>query len=145
MNQFHNKIIESLTKFVVFVLSSLFSVLIILALVNENILVNVNILGKSVIWYITILGSIAAVLRATISDKIVYFPREKMGEIKEKIEFIPDEWVDKADNSNIKNQFSQYYQYKIVTILKNIVYTFLVPFHLWYLYFSVKDLSLIHI
>ena len=54
MNQFHNKIIESLTKFVVFVLSSLFSVLIILALVNENILVNVNILGKSVIWYITI-------------------------------------------------------------------------------------------
>jgi len=140
MNQFHNKIIESLTKFVVFVLSSLFSVLIILALVNENILVNVNILGKSVIWYITILGSIAAVLRATISDKIVYFPREKMGEIKEKIEFIPDEWVDKADNSNIKNQFSQYYQYKIVTILKNIVYTFLVPFHLWYLYFSVKDI-----
>ena len=63
-----------------------------------------------------------------------------MGEIKEKIEFIPDEWVDKADNSNIKNQFSQYYQYKIVTILKNIVYTFLVPFHLWYLYFSVKDI-----
>ena len=140
LNQFPNKITESVTKFVVFVLSSLFSVLIILALVNENILVNLNILGKSIIWYITVLGSIAAVLRATISDKIVYFPGEKMAVIKEKIEFIPDEWVNKANSTDIKNKFSKFYQYKITTILTNIVYTFLVPFHLWYIYFDAKNI-----
>ena len=53
-----------------------------------------------------------------------------MCEIKEKIEFIPDEWVNKANNTDIKNKFSKFYQYKIVTIMTNIVYTFLVPFHL---------------
>jgi len=140
MNQFPNKIMESVTKLLVFVLSALFSILVILALVNENILVNLNIFSKSVIWYITVLGSIAALLRATITDKIVYFPREKMNEIKEKIDYIPDEWVLKANSNIIKGEFSKLYQYKIITILKNIIYTFLVPFHLWYIYFDVKQI-----
>jgi autophagy-related protein 9 len=140
MNQFPNKIMDSLTQLVVFILSALFSVLVILSLVNENILVNLNIFNKSIIWYITVLGSVAAILRATISDKIVYYPREKMTEIKEKIDCIPEEWVNKANTGAVKNHFSVFYEYKIKTILKNIIYTFLVPFHLWYIYFNVPQI-----
>lgn len=137
MSQFPNKILDSLKQLLVFIISSLFSILVILSLVNEKILVNVNLFNKTIIWYITVLGSVAAILRSTISHKIVYYPREKMTEIKNTINCIPEEWLAKANTRSVKNKFSTYYEYKIKTILKNIVYTFLVPFHLWYMYFSV--------
>ena len=138
MSQFPNKILESFTKLIIFVLSSLFSILVILSLVNENILVNLNIFNKSIIWYITILGSLAAILRSTITDNIIYYPREKMGEIKEKINCIPDEWINNANSIKVRNSFSNLYKFKIVTIIKSTIYTFLVPFHLWYIYFDVE-------
>ena len=54
---YKSRIFNTLVKFWALVLSSIFMVLILLSIVNENILLNLNISDdKHVLWYLGILG-----------------------------------------------------------------------------------------
>ena len=66
---FKSKVFETIIKFIIFICSSFFIVLLLLSLYNEHILLNLNITyNKPVLWYMGLLGSIIAVCKTIIKN-----------------------------------------------------------------------------
>ena len=128
---FKNKLVNAILKFVIFVFSSIFITIIILTLINDDILINLNIVGsKNVLWFIGVVGSIIAILRTILNKKINDSPNEIMEKISRHI--IVDEKIIKNANMKIvKNEFLAYYRYKIIQIILDIVFTITMPIQLW--------------
>jgi autophagy-related protein 9 len=139
-NQFPNKLFETLLEFIVFSISSLFITLLVLSFTNENILVNLYLHGRSILWYLTIFGSCLTFCKALITDKIICYPKEKMIEIKKYIDYIPESWIENSHSKETKQQFNTLFEYKISNIIRNICYTILVPFQMWNIYFKVDKI-----
>jgi autophagy-related protein 9 len=128
---FKNKLVNAILKFVIFVFSSIFITLIILTLINDDILINLNIIGsKNVLWFIGVIGSIIAILRTILNKKRNDSPNDLMEQISRHI--IVDEKIIKNANMKIvKNEFLAYYRYKIIQIILDIVFTITMPIQLW--------------
>jgi autophagy-related protein 9 len=139
-NQFPNKLLETLLEFIVFTISSLFITLLILSFANENILVNLYLHGRSILWYLTIFGSVLTFCKALITNKIICYPQEKMIEIKKYIDCVPDHWIENSHSKETKKEFNSLFEYKISNIIRNICYTILVPFQMWNIYFKVDSI-----
>ena len=138
--QFPNKLLDSILGFLVFTFSSFFIVLLVLSFVNDHILTNLFIGSKSILWVLTIMGSLVTVCHNMISHRVVYYPSEKMEKISEVINFIPEDWIDNAHTYETRKKFFKLFEYKILTIFKNIVYTILVPFQLMILYYRTYEI-----
>ena len=139
-SQFPNKVLDSILGFLIFTLSSGFIFLLFLSLVNDNILTNLFIWDRSILWSLTVLGSLVTFLNSLVSDRVQYYPNTKMEEIQEIIPYIPDEWVTDAHRTQTKKKFKRLFQYKIITIVNNIVYTLFAPFQLMILYYKTEDI-----
>ena len=62
-----------------------------------------------------------------------------MKKIQEIINYIPEE-VENAHRYEVKKKFFKLYEYKIQSIIKNIVYTIIVPFQLMTLYYQTDKI-----
>ena len=129
-NLFHNKIIETISKFLLFILSSLFVTMIIFSVINEKLLVNLYIIEtKQMFWVMGIVGSIIALIRTNTKKTMNCYPNEKMKEIKQIINSIPEEWLEIK-----KSRFFRYNKNKLVIIVYDFFYTIHAPFDLFYMY-----------
>ena len=54
--------------------------------------------------------------------------------------YLKNDFVDKSNNTETKNLFIKDYQYKIIIIVKDIVYTILTPFRLWLLANNIENI-----
>ena len=129
--QFKNYYFMSLSKLIVFICSSFFIVFIILSLMNDKILIYTLIINdKSLIWFISILATLIAIFK---SDKNIEFsPKHYMKNICDHI-YLPNIYIEEANNKKTLHTFLKLYQYKIITIIKDIIFTILTPFKLWIL------------
>lgn len=138
--QFPNRILETFSKFIVFILSAFFVVLILISIVNENILLNLYIVKtKTTIWFIGIFASLIAIFNSFIKEKIIFYPREKLKKISSIINSLPKEWVEE-DNFKVKHKFLEYYQLQIVTLFKDIITTLIIPFKLYKLSLNTRNI-----
>ena len=129
-NLFQNKIIETSSKFFLFILSSLFVTMIIFSVINEKLLINLYIIeNKQMFWVMGIVGSIIALIRSNTKKTISNYPNEKMKEIKKIINSIPEEWLELKTS-----QFFRYNRNKLVIIVYDFFYTINAPFDLFYMY-----------
>ena len=71
--QFPNKLLDSVLGFLVFTFSSFFIVLLVLSFINDNILTNLFIGSKSILWILTIMGSLITVCHNMISHQVMYY------------------------------------------------------------------------
>lgn len=138
-NQFSNKIIETFCKLLLFIFSSFFIMLIIISIANENTLINMYIGEKNIIWYLGVFGTIIALLRTIIKDRIIYYPDDKLVELKKVINNIDE--INIKDKKH-KEYFFKLYQYHISTLIKDIIHTLMVPFKLYKL--SFESNTIIH-
>ena len=138
--QFPNRILETFSKFIVFVLSAFFVILVLLSIINENILLNLYIIEtKTTIWFIGIFASLIAIFNSFIKEKIIFYPKEKLKKIADIINTIPKEWLTE-DNFKVKPKFLQYYQLQIKTLFKDIITTLLIPFKLYKLSLNTRNI-----
>lgn len=136
--QFKNKIFETIIKFLLFILSSIFITMVFFSIINDKLLLNLYIFdNKQLFWFIGIIGSVIAIMRSNISEKTNYYPKEKMKELQKIINYIPNEW------QNINNkEFFSFYNYKFILFIKEFFYTINTPFYLFYLYFNYKQICI---
>lgn len=129
--QFKNYYFLSISKLIVFICSSFFIVFIILSIINDKVLLYTLVIdNKSLLWVISILATLIAIFK---SDKqIGLTPKHYMSNIV-KLIHIPNEWCENANSKETLSLFLKLYQYKIITIIKDIIYTILTPFRLWIL------------
>lgn len=137
-NQITIRIIETFSNLLVLILSSFFIVLVLISLINDKVLLNLYIsTNKNVLWYLGILATFIAIFKNIIKEKIILYPDKKLKEIKDIINSI--------DNKRIKDKnddqfFFKMYQYHIITIFKDIIYTLYVPFELFKLSYDVENI-----
>ncbi len=133
-NQFNSKVFETITKFLVFLASSFFIILLFLSLLNEHLLFNLNITyDKPIIWYMGILGSIIALGKNINQERKSSGFSESFSKLSAKIKFIPQQWEKIYDPIKIKNNIIKFYEYQIVTLLKECLLVITIPFFLLYL------------
>jgi autophagy-related protein 9 len=138
INQFKNDYINSLSKLIVFMCSSFFIILVLLSIANDKILLYITIFNnKSILWLISILASLITLFKSnkTIDNEPKYYMKDISNII-----YLDQEFVDDSNAIKTKNKFATYFQYKIIIIIKDIIYTILTPFRLWLLGNNVENI-----
>jgi autophagy-related protein 9 len=133
-SQFNSKVIETITKFLIFIASSFFIILLFLSLLNEHLLFNLNITyDKPIIWYMGILGSIIALGQNINHERTPGVNYESFIKLTNKIKYIPSKLLESSNSIKVRNSILKLYEYQIVTLLKECFTVILVPFYLIYL------------
>ena len=134
---FSNKLYNLISRFLVFIFSSVFIVLVILTFINDKILINLLIFkNHSMLWFIGLLASFIALLKKQNEDNN---SKKYMEEIS-KIINIDKKWVEESNKNTVKTQLFNMYQYKIFILIKDIIYTVITPFKLWILSYDIENI-----
>lgn len=132
-SQFNSKVFETILKFVIFLASSFFMVLLLLSLINEHILFNLNITDdRPVIWYMGILGSIIAFGKNITYERKHDSTDESLNKLITKIKYFPYDIME-VDSLKVRNRIVKLYEYQIYTLVKECLSVIVVPFKLIYL------------
>lgn len=140
-NQFSSKATELFSRFIVYVLGSFLLFLVVMAFLNERLLMYMDITtGKPFIWYIGVITPIVLIAKKFTNPSYLSFPKKKYTEIIKEFEF-PPEWEDKSDSRHIKNQILKLYPLRIELLLKEFLGILLSPYYLWKLRGHVRELG----
>ena len=132
LDSFKSKVTETIIKFIVFVSSSFFIVLIVLSIYNEHILLNLNISnGRPVLWYLGILGSIIAIGKSIVKDNKIEMDNkyEKLINYNRLLDIRTNTNTDDLKMKNIK----KFVSYQIIILLKESLSVLIVPYLLIYI------------
>ena len=133
-SQFNSKVFETFSKFIVFIASSFFMVLLLLSLINEHLLFNLNIThDKPVIWYMGILGSIIAIGKNINQERKQGANEESFNKLSNKIKYIPNDLLENSNPLKVRNKIVKLYEYQVFTLLKECLSVIVIPFTLIYL------------
>jgi autophagy-related protein 9 len=127
VNQFPSKYLDIFSKFLVFVLSSFVITMLFMGLFNAQLFT------KDVVWWITMCGTAIAVSRVFITDPSPRHPHETMKQVARVIHYIPPDWEQNAHRRVIFRRFLRLFEYRLITLLKEILGVMLAPFMLWYI------------
>ncbi|KAJ3299801.1 autophagy protein atg9 [Borealophlyctis nickersoniae] len=134
MAQFPAEKLIILARFVAFIAGSFAAVLVILTMVEEELLHGFDITpGRSAFFYIGIFGTVMAVSRGMVpDDNEVFEPERCMREVAEETHYMPGEWRGKLHTDEVRVQFSQLFDYKVVLFLYEILSVVSAPFILYW-------------
>jgi autophagy-related protein 9 len=121
-------------RFVTFVSGALISILALATLFDqENFLAMEITPGRTAIFYIGLFGGIWAVARGMIpEDNHVYEPAFAMQEVIDFTHYHPQHWKDRLHTVDVKREFEQLYQMKILLIVEEVLSMIFTPFVLWF-------------
>ncbi|XP_065216875.1 autophagy-related protein 9A [Planococcus citri] len=135
MNTFSSPIMIIIAHYVSFIAGSVLIVLGALAIYDEDVLA-----VEHVLTIITILGAITAIFRGFIPDEnMCWCPEKLLIEILAEVHYLPDSWRGQAHSTGVRDQFSQFFQYKAVYLVFELISPVVVP---WILYFKLRPRSL---
>lgn len=121
-------------RFVTFISGAIVSVLGVATIFDqENFLALELTNGRSAIFYIGLFGGIWAVARGMIpEDSLVYEPAFAMQEVIDFTHYQPSHWQNRLHTVDVKREFEQLYQMKILIFVEEILSMVFTPFVLWF-------------
>ena len=132
-NFYNYKIIETVSKFLIFVFSSIFIMLLLLSFYNEHLLLNLNITkNKPILWYLGIIGSIIALGKNIIKEKNVD-KTNCIDNLSKLIRYLPNNFKDNYNSLEMRKKISKIFEYQIYTFLKEYFSVLIIPYSLLYL------------
>lgn len=135
MDIFTSQLIVILAKNVAFFAGSVLAVLVVLTVIDEDVLAVEHILTT-----MTIAGLIVTACKVFIPDEhLVYCPEILMRSILAHVHYMPPDWTGNAHTSRVRNEFSIFFQYKVVYLFEELLSPLLTPFVLC---FSLRHKSM---
>ena len=130
MEQFGRTRWTPIARLVAFVAGSFAVVFLALSIANEDLLMHFEITpGKSIIWYLGLMGAVLAISRAFIPDAMrAHDPSKLMEAIAEHTHYLPKHWRNRLHTENIHREFSQLYNYKFSILLHELISVLTTPF-----------------
>lgn len=130
VNQFPSYKLYQISRFIEFISSAFFIVIIIFSINNPEILTKLTIFdNKSGLWLLGILGSIISICRTLIPDEnFVFEPNNVMKELVNYTHYMPDYWRDKCSTIEIYNIFKNLFNFKILIFVNEILGIIITPF-----------------
>ncbi|GMM55419.1 autophagy protein [Maudiozyma humilis] len=134
VEQFPKEKTNIIMKFIAFIAGSFVSVLALVTILDPENFLNFEITkDKTVIFYITILGTIWSICNGTVLEGYNTFdPEEVLLELSTYTHYLPEEWKDKYHTESVKQEFCKLYSLRILTLLKELASMILTPFILWF-------------
>ncbi|KAH9945782.1 APG9-domain-containing protein [Epithele typhae] len=134
IGQFPNEKVTIIARFVAFIAGSFAAVLVLASVVDPDLFLHFEITPhRTVLFYITIFGSILAVARGMIPEENrVFDPELLMTEVVQYTHYLPDEWKDQLHSKMVHEEFGHLFEMKVMTFAQELASVLLTPFVLWY-------------
>lgn len=134
INQFPKDKTVQTAKFVSLVSGAVVSVLGLATILDQENFLNFEVTpGRTTIFYIGIFGSIWAVARGLLpDDNMVYDTAFSIQEVVEFTHYVPAHWEGRLHTVEVKDEFSQFYQMKVVIFFEEVLSMIFTPFVLWF-------------
>ena len=128
--QFPSVIIENIAKFIGLLSGAFLFLSIIFSIFDENILLYVKFLNRSLIFYTGIFGTISAISRSFIREpeNSIYNPNGIMEKICKHTYYFPNVWKNNAHNIVVKNEFFSFFTYILFIFLYEIIGVVTTPY-----------------
>ncbi len=140
MDQFNYPILEIFSRLVVFVCGSLLMFLVFIVFVNENNLTNKGFFGyQQVVGYIAILATILSIFRNYAKHNHLANPKKYLLKANESLKILPNSLIERAKTFHVLSKLSNYYQYSIVCVIKELIYIILTPIYYMPLLYTNAD------
>lgn len=123
-----------LARFVSFVAGAIASVLAITTLWDPELFLGFEITPeRTVLFYVTVFGSLWAVTNGMIPDEnLVFEPEYALRNVIEYTHYMPSHWENRLHSDEIKREFSSLYELRIMIFLEEILSIIVTPFILWF-------------
>lgn len=134
INQFPKDKTIQIAKFVSLISGAVVSVLGLATILDQDNFLNFEVTpGRTTIFYLGIFGSIWAVARGLLpEDNMVYDTTFSIQEVIQFTHYEPNHWANRLHTVEVKEEFSQFYQMKVMIFLEEVLSIFFTPFVLWF-------------
>ncbi|KAL2441670.1 Autophagy-related protein 9 [Exophiala dermatitidis] len=134
LNQFPKDKTIQAAQFVSLVSGAVVSVLGLATILDQENFLNFEVTpGRTTIFYLGIFGSIWAVARGVLpDDNMVYDTSLAIQEVIQFTHYEPQHWAGRLHTMEVKQEFSQLYQMKLVLFLEEVLSMIFTPFVLWF-------------
>jgi autophagy-related protein 9 len=134
VNQFPKAKTVQAARFVAFVSGALASVLALASVIDPELFLGFEVTkDRTVLFYLSVFGTIWAVARGMLpDDNHVYDPEIALTEVIEFTHYKPSHWEGRLHSNEVRSEFAQLYQMKIVITLEEVLSMIFTPFVLWY-------------
>eukprot|EP01087_Luapelamoeba_hula_P009645 TRINITY_DN250_c0_g3_i2.p1 TRINITY_DN250_c0_g3~~TRINITY_DN250_c0_g3_i2.p1 ORF type:complete len:488 (+),score=30.80 TRINITY_DN250_c0_g3_i2:521-1984(+) len=128
VTQFQSHVLTILARLGSFVLGSIVAVLIVAAIVDDDILTTSHIFHKSLLWYLGMFGTGLALLRGLIpKEGEVVNPKLNLDAVVTHTHYKPDNWVGEEGTWKVLAEFCELYEYKALVFLRELASILLAP------------------
>ncbi len=140
LEQFPNHAFIVVVRFLAFVAGSFAAVLTVIALMDQDILMNFEITpGVTALFYIGVFSGLFAAFKSMVPEEHqVYDPETILRKVIEDVHYFPDQWRNQLHTESVKKQFSALFEYNIVLLAHEILSVVFAP---WICWFSLIDCS----
>lgn len=128
-DQFKNTVLITIANSISLISGAIVVIILAASLINDTILLDIDLFhGKSGVYFISIFGGVFAVCKSIIGNNNSFKdPSEIMANIITITHYCPDSWKHKFHTHYVKTEFTQFFQYKIVIFLNELLSVFIVP------------------
>nr|AWV66659.1 autophagy-related protein 9 [Brachionus plicatilis] len=124
LSSFVSKFLSVLAKFFVLTCGTIFAVLVLLTIYDEDV---INI--EHLLTIISVTGAIAGIARSLIPDEnFVFFTDQMMFQVLAHVHYMPDSWKEHANSYIVRDEFVKLFQYKFVYLLEELLSPIITPF-----------------
>ncbi|PSR77611.1 hypothetical protein PHLCEN_2v7801 [Hermanssonia centrifuga] len=134
IGQFPNEKVTLIVRFVAFIAGSFAAVLLLASVIDSDLIVHFEVTPhRTVLFYLTVFGSILAVARGMLPEEnTVFDPEMLMTEVIQYTHYMPDEWKDQLHSKKVHEQFGELFVMKIVIYGQELLSVLLTPLVLWF-------------
>lgn len=129
IKQFPSPVIDILARFTAIISGCFLSFFLLLSILDENVLIQVTLFSRSLIFYTGIIGAVSSVSHSLIKppENTVYNPEAIMQKVYKYTQYMPDNWKDRCNTYDVRDQFLSIFQYKIVVLFYDLLSVITTP------------------
>ncbi|SCU99277.1 LAFA_0G23046g1_1 [Lachancea sp. 'fantastica'] len=134
IDQFPKEKTNLIMKFVAFVSGSFVAVLGIMTVFDPENFLNFELThDRSVLFYISVFGTLWAVCRSSVSNEYkVFDPEVTLKEVVGYLHFNPKDWEGRYHTEEVKQEFCKLFNLRVVLLLRELASLIMTPFILWF-------------
>lgn len=133
LSHFQPYSVTLIARFIRFVAGAFVAVLILMALLDEDTLLTSHVVGRSLVWWLGVLGTIVALSRAHIPDERQAFaPAPDLDTLVTLTHHKPDSWVGSENTWEVRDEVAELYEFKATSLLRELAAILVGPFILFF-------------
>ena len=134
INQFPKDKTVQVARFVAFVSGALAAVLALISLVDPDLFLGFEITPeRTVLFYLGIFGAVWAFANGSVPEEnLVFDPEYALTAVVNYTHYLPSQWRGRLHSDEVRREFVQLYQLKVVLFLEELLSIISTPFILWF-------------